>query len=226
MMDRLSTQAIEESVHAGYPREAGAVLLVDSEGLMEGVAEDVAEIKQICAAHDALLIRLAESERERALLWAGRKGAFGAMGRISPTFYTMDGVVPRTRLADVLDRVDAVAADLGLPIASVFHAGDGNIHPLLLFDSDEEGVRERVHEAARRILEVCVEAGGSLTGEHGIGVEKQPFVPLQFSRTDVAIWERLKSVFDPDELCNPGKLFPTPGQCMELTARGIRLTGW
>jgi glycolate oxidase len=122
--------------------------------------------------------------------------------------------------------VDAVAADLGLPIASVFHAGDGNIHPLLLFDSDEEGVRERVHEAARRILEVCVEAGGSLTGEHGIGVEKQPFVPLQFSRTDVAIWERLKSVFDPDELCNPGKLFPTPGQCMELTARGIRLTGW
>jgi glycolate dehydrogenase FAD-linked subunit len=226
MMDRVCTQAIEASVHAGYPEDAGGVLLVDCEGLREEVDDSLAAIARICNEGGALQVRQAASQKERNLLWAGRKGAFGAMGRISPNFYTMDGVVPRTKLPDVLDQVDAVGADIGLPIANVFHAGDGNIHPLVLFDEDEEGVLDKVHDAARRILEICVQAGGSLTGEHGIGLEKQGVVPLQFTRDDVEAMERIKAVFDPDELSNPGKVFPTPGQCLELTARGSRLSGW
>jgi glycolate oxidase len=148
------------------------------------------------------------------------------MGRLSPNFYTMDGVVPRTRLTEVLAGVDRVSAEVGLPIANVFHAGDGNIHPLVLFDEDEEGVMERVHDAARRILELCTQAGGSLTGEHGIGLEKQGMVPLQFTSADVELMRSLKLAFDPREICNPGKMFPTPGQCLELTATGSRLSGW
>jgi glycolate oxidase len=226
MMDRLATQAIEASVHAGYPNGAGSVLLVDCEGFREEVDASLEAISAICRHRGALLVRSASSERERALLWAGRKGAFGAMGRLSPNFYTMDGVVPRTRLSQVLDGVDRVSEELGLPIANVFHAGDGNIHPLVLFDEDEEGVMPRVHEAARRILELCTAAGGSLTGEHGIGLEKQGLVPLQFSAADVEVMRTLKRAFDPDEICNPGKMFPTPGQCLELTAAGSRLSGW
>jgi glycolate oxidase len=226
MMDRLATQAIEASVHAGYPVGAGSVLLVDVEGFREEVEEAMAAIAGICEKEGALLVREATLERERALLWAGRKGAFGAMGRLSPNFYTMDGVVPRTRLTEVLAGVDRVSAEVGLPIANVFHAGDGNIHPLVLFDEDEEGVMERVHDAARRILELCTQAGGSLTGEHGIGLEKQGMVPLQFTSADVELMRRLKLAFDPREICNPGKMFPTPGQCLELTATGSRLSGW
>ena len=226
MMDRLATQAIEASVHAGYPSDAGSVLLVDCEGFDEEVTESLEEIATICADHGALLVRQASSEKERALLWAGRKGAFGAMGRLSPNFYTMDGVVPRTRLTSVLAGVDEVSQEVGLPIANVFHAGDGNIHPLVLFDEDDDGVMDRVHDAARRILELCTDAGGSLTGEHGIGLEKQGLVPLQFSAADVDVMRRLKHAFDPDEMSNPGKLFPTPGQCLELTATGSRLSGW
>lgn len=226
MMDRLATQAIEASVHAGYPDGAGGVLLVDFEGFKEEVEESITAVAAICRDHGALQVREAASQKERALLWAGRKGAFGAMGRLSPNFYTMDGVVPRTRLTEVLNGVDRVSEEMGLPIANVFHAGDGNIHPLVLFDEDEDGVMERVHEAARRILELCTQAGGSLTGEHGIGLEKQGMVPLQFSAADVEVMRRMKLAFDPRELCNPGKMFPTPGQCLELTATGSRLSGW
>ncbi|MEX2236952.1 MAG: FAD-linked oxidase C-terminal domain-containing protein [Dehalococcoidia bacterium] len=226
MMDKLATKAIEDSVHAGYPADAGAVLLVDVEGLREEVAESLARIVAICQEGGALMVRQAASQKERNLLWAGRKGAFGAMGRLSPNFYTMDGVVPRTKLAAVLAGVDRISAELELSVASVFHAGDGNIHPLVLFDEDCEGDLDRVHEAARRILDLCIQAGGSLTGEHGIGVEKQGMVPMQFSPADLAVMQRVKQAFDPAGVCNPGKMFPTPGQCLELTASGSRLSGW
>lgn len=226
MMDHLTIQAVEQSVHAGYPLDAGAVLLIELEGLREEIEVQAEAIVGICEQHHAREVRVARSARERDLLWAGRKGAFGALGRISPDFYVMDGVIPRSRLPEVLRRIDEVGAKYGFRVANVFHAGDGNLHPNLLFDSDRPGELERVREAGAEIIRICAEAGGSLSGEHGIGVEKRDLMPLIFSEADLATMKRLKHAFDPDERFNPGKVFPVPGACVGIVPRTNMQGGW
>jgi len=220
LMDRLATQAVEAAVRAGYPLDAGGILLVEVDGLRDGLDDAAARIETVCREHGATTLRRAASALERDRLWAGRKGAFAAMGRLAPAYYVQDGVIPRTRLPAVLRRVREISARSGLRIANVFHAGDGNLHPLILFARDDE--LERVREAGLDILRACIEAGGSLTGEHGVGMEKNCYMPLQFSPSDLAAMRRVKTAFDPDGLANPGKVFPTPGRCREyqLTATG------
>ena len=217
MMDQLATQAVEASVHAGYPLDAGGILLVEVDGARDGLDETRVRIEEICRDHSASEVRVAASALERERLWAGRKGAFAAMGRLSPDYYVQDGVIPRTRLPDILRLVKNAGARHGLQVANVFHAGDGNLHPLILFDSrrgpDE---LERAKAAGLEILTACVEAGGSITGEHGVGMEKNCFMPLQFRPSDLAAMHRLKEAFDPPGLMNPGKVFPTPSRCREF----------
>jgi glycolate oxidase len=216
MMDQLALEAVEAYIHAGYPTDAGGVLLIELDGLRDGMEETGARIQEICHKHHAREVRVAKDERERELLWLGRKRAFGAMGRISPSYYVQDGVIPRTRLPEVLRRIRAISETYGIRIANVFHAGDGNLHPLLLYDERDAGQRERVLKASGEILRVCAEVGGSLSGEHGIGIEKMNDMPLVFSETDLALMLKVRSVFNPENLCNPGKIFPTPGRCIEL----------
>jgi len=216
MMDALATEAVESAVHAGYPRDAGGILLVEADGLRDGLDEQRERIEAICRAQGATTLRVAGSALERERLWAGRKGAFAAMGRLAPDYYVQDGVIPRTRLPEILRHVREVGERYGVRIANVFHAGDGNLHPLILFDgSAGEAVLEQVKQAGFEIVAACVEAGGSLTGEHGIGMEKNCYMPIQFSANDLAVMQRVKRAWDPAGLMNPGKLFPTPGRCRE-----------
>jgi glycolate oxidase len=226
MMDRLSIQAVEASVHAGYPTDCEAVLLIEIDGLAEGLDDQMERISRVCNKNEAREIRVAKSAKERNLLWAGRKGAFSAMGRISPDFYTMDGCVPRDRISEVLSRISDIGARYGLRIANVFHAGDGNLHPLVLFDSDHPGEEEKVREMGNEILAVCAEAGGSLTGEHGIGVEKRELMGLIFSDDDLNWMNLVKRTMDPTGLCNPGKIFPTPGKCWTPRPGRLAAVGW
>jgi len=216
MMDALTIQAAEDAVHAGLPREAGAVLLVELDGPAAEVALSLARVEELCAAGGASEVRVAQDDDERATLWYGRKAAFAAMGRVSPDYYVQDGVVPRTRLPQTLRRIEELSRSYGLRVGNVFHAGDGNLHPLVLYDASVEGEAERAERLAAEILEACVEAGGSLTGEHGIGVDKVCSMPWMFSEGDVRAMERLRAAFDPDGLCNPGKLLPTPRLCGEV----------
>ncbi|MEO7019616.1 MAG: FAD-linked oxidase C-terminal domain-containing protein [Ktedonobacteraceae bacterium] len=216
MMDQMILQAVEEDSHAGYPLDATAVLLMESEGLTEHVSEQVEKIVEICEKYHARSIRIAANEEERYRFWAGRKNAFGAVGRVSPEFYVQDGVVPRTRLPHVLRRVSEICASYGLRVGNVFHAGDGNLHPLILFDSQVPGEVERVRKAGHEILQVCAEAGGSITGEHGVGLEKQEEMALIFNETDLRIMQQVREAWNPGQLLNPGKLFPQPGRCAEI----------
>lgn len=213
MMDKLSIQAVEAAVHAGYPTDAGAVLLIEIDCLAEGIDEQVEAISAVCNQNQAREIRIARTAKERNLLWLGRKGAFGAMGRISPDFYTMDGCVPRDKLPEVLERLDEISRRTGIRIANVFHAGDGNLHPLVLFDSEIPGEEEKVREMGYEILSVCAEVGGALTGEHGIGFEKREMMCLTFNGDDLDWMHLVKETMDPLGLFNPGKIFPTPGKC-------------
>lgn len=216
MMDQMILQAVEEDSHAGYPLDAAAVLLMESEGLVENVTEQVEKIVQICEKHHARSVRIAANEEERQRFWSGRKNAFGAVGRVSPEFYVQDGVVPRTRLPHVLRRVGEICASYGLRVGNVFHAGDGNLHPLILFDSQVPGEVERVRQAGHEILQVCAEAGGTITGEHGVGMEKQEEMALIFSELDLRIMQQVRDAWNPAQLLNPGKLFPQPGRCAEI----------
>jgi glycolate oxidase len=216
MMDQMILQAVEADTQAGYPMDAAAVLLMESEGLREHVAEEVARIVTICDKHHARHVRIAADEAERQRFWAGRKNAFGAVGRISPEFYVQDGVVPRTRLPYVLQRVSEICASYGLRVGNVFHAGDGNLHPLILFDSQVPGEVERVRKAGHEILAVCAEVGGSITGEHGVGIEKQAEMALIFSEVDLRIMQQVREAWNPRQLFNPGKLFPMPGRCADV----------
>ncbi len=216
MMDQMILQAVEADSHAGYPTDAAAVLLMEAEGICESVAEQVAEIEKICQKNHARSVRIAANEAERQLFWAGRKNAFGAVGRISPEFYVQDGVVPRTRLPYVLRRVEEICTGYGLRVGNVFHAGDGNLHPLILFDSQIPGEVERVRKAGHEILEVCAEVGGTITGEHGVGIEKQEEMALIFSEVDLRVMQQVRASFNPDQLFNPGKLFPLPGRCADM----------
>jgi len=229
MMDGLALQAVEAATHAGYPTDAGSVLLVEVEGMRDGIEDLVEGIRALCDRNGAREVRLAASARERALLWAGRKNAFSAMGRISPDFYVMDGVIPRTRLPEVLAKIDEVSRRTGLRIANVFHAGDGNLHPLCLFDGDVPGQTELARQVGAEILRICAEAGGALTGEHGIGIEKRDLMPLVFSDADMDVMRLARQAWDPTGLCNPGKVLPTPGLCLDVTetrhGRAV-LVGW
>ena len=215
MMDELTIEAAERAVAPGYPAGAGAVLLVELDGVLEQVEDDAAEIERICAECGAFEIRDATSDADRALLWKGRKSAFAAMGRIATDYYVQDGVVPRTRLPEVLRRIEELSAEHGLRVGNVFHAGDGNLHPLVLYDA-EAGETERARELAEAILFACVDAGGSLTGEHGVGMDKACSMPRMFSERDLQVFERLRRAFDPTGVCNPGKVIPTPRLCGEV----------
>ena len=215
MMDRLTIEAAERAVSPGYPEGAGAVLLVELDGVVEQVEGDAAEFERICSACSAFEIRTATTDADRALLWKGRKSAFAAMGRIATDYYVQDGVVPRTRLAEVLRRIEDLSEEHGLRVGNVFHAGDGNLHPLVLYDS-EAGETEKARELAEAILDACLDAGGSLTGEHGVGMDKACSMPRMFSERDLQVFERLRRAFDQVGICNPGKVIPTPRLCGEV----------
>jgi glycolate oxidase len=216
MMDALTLEAVEAAIQPGYPQGAGAVLIVELDGPAVQVAEDSAAVEAICRECGAFEIRAAETAEERALAWRGRKSSFASMGRISPSYYVQDGVVPRTRLPEVLRRIYALGDEFGLRIASVFHAGDGNLHPLVLYDDAVPGEAEKAEQCAVAILDVCIDAGGSLTGEHGVGVDKACSMPKLFGSDDLAVFGRLRDAFDPDGIANPGKVIPTPRLCGEV----------
>jgi glycolate oxidase len=216
MMDRLTIDACEAAVHAGYPPDAGAILIVELDGVAVQVEDDLAAVEKICRANGAGEIRIAADEVERGLLWKGRKSAFAALGRLSPDYYVQDGVVPRTRLPEVLRRIAELELQFGLRVGNVFHAGDGNLHPLVLYDSRIDDQVERAEALAREILVACVDAGGSITGEHGVGHDKVCSMPLMFGEHDLAAMQRLRRAFDPNGIANPGKVFPTPRLCGEV----------
>jgi glycolate dehydrogenase FAD-linked subunit len=215
MMDRLTIEAAELAVAPGYPEGAGAVLLVELDGVTEQVEDDVAELERICEECGAFELRTAADEADRARLWKGRKSAFAAMGRIATHYYVQDGVVPRTRLPDVLLQIERLSASHGLRVGNVFHAGDGNLHPLVLYDADA-GETDAARELAEAILDACLDAGGSLTGEHGVGMDKACSMPRMFSERDLQTFARVRRTFDPAGICNPGKVIPTPRLCGEV----------
>jgi glycolate oxidase len=216
MMDAEITRAVEAFVHAGFPADAACVLLVELDGLPAGVDVAVEAVAAVGRAHGARTVRVAADEAERALLWKGRKSAFGAIARIAPNYYLHDAVVPRTRLVEVLETVYAIAAEHDLVMMNVFHAGDGNLHPLIVFDKREPGVLERVEAAGAAIIEACVAAGGVLSGEHGIGLEKRDYMPLIYSADDLDAQARLRDAFDPDGVANPTKVLPSGSRCGDL----------
>jgi glycolate oxidase len=216
MMDALTIEAAEAAVAPGYPEGAGAVLIIELDGASAQVAEDSAVVEAICREDGAFEIHAAETADERARVWRGRKAAFAAMGRISPSYYVQDGVVPRTRLHEVLHKIGELEREHGLRVANVFHAGDGNLHPLVLYDDRVEGEAELAELVATKILDLCIDAGGSLTGEHGVGVDKACSMPKLFGARDLETMLRLRTAFDPAGLANPGKAFPTPRLCGEV----------
>jgi glycolate oxidase len=216
MMDAITMAAAEQAVGANYPAGCGAALIVELDGPLAQVDDDLARVEAICRETGAVEVRIAAADDDRAAVWRGRKAAFAAMGRVSPDYYVQDGVVPRTRLPEVLRRIDALSQAHGLRVGNVFHAGDGNLHPLVLYDGRVDGEARRAEELAGRILEACVEAGGSITGEHGVGTDKACAMPLMFAEADLAVMQRVRRAFDPHGLSNPGKVFPTPRLCGEV----------
>lgn len=208
MIDALSIKAVQNMTDLGYPEDAGAVLLIELEGLKEEVEEIGAEVEAALWETQASQVKVAQEENQREALWAGRKGALGALGSLAPNYYLIDGVVPRTQLAQVLRRVAGVGQKYGIQIANVFHAGDGNLHPCLLFDEREPGMLGTIVAAGAEVLEICVDAGGSLTGEHGVGLEKKEQMPLVFTDADMAAMRQVRDAFAPANRLNPGKIFP------------------
>jgi glycolate oxidase len=222
MLDALILQALEAAFHFGFPLDAGAVLIMEVDGLDAGLDADAEQIIAIAKQNKAREVRRATSDAERVLLWKSRKQAFGAVGRLAPSYCTQDGVVPRTKLPHILRVIQRIGEKYQLRIANVFHAGDGNIHPILLFDERDAEQVKRVLHASHDILEECLRVGGSVTGEHGIGVEKIDFMPKLFSPEDLAMMLRLRTAFNPDDRCSPHKVFPTAGACIEATSPGRR----
>ena len=216
MMDRLAIHAAEAFVHAGYPLDVEALLIVELDGPLAECDPLIDEVERIAHRNGAMSCRSSGSEAERLRFWAGRKAAFPAMGRLAPDYYCMDGTIPRRRLPEVLRRMAQLSAEHGLGVANVFHAGDGNLHPLILYDANVPGQLERAEQFGADILRLCVEVGGVLTGEHGVGVEKRDLMPVMFSEVDLAHQQRVKCAFDPQLLLNPGKVFPTLHRCAEL----------
>ncbi|NYI70656.1 glycolate oxidase [Naumannella cuiyingiana] len=215
MMDKLAIAAVEKGVRAGLSTRAEAILIIEVDGFAGQCDEDFAAIREICAAHGATAVHIPADAAERALIWQGRKAAFASMGQISPDYFVQDGVIPRTKLTPVLDRIAEMAREADLAVANVFHAGDGNLHPLVLYDARIPDQAERAEQLSTAIAELCVDAGGSLSGEHGIGTDKACSMPRMFSEIDLAAMDRVRAAFDPDGLCNPGKVLPTPRLCGE-----------
>jgi glycolate oxidase len=222
MLDQLILQAVEAAFHFGFPLDAGAVLIMEVDGLEAGLEADAERITAIAHKNKAREVRKAADEAQRLLLWKCRKQAFGAVGRLAPSYCTQDGVVPRTKLPHILRQIQRIGDQYQIRIANVFHAGDGNIHPILLFDERDADQVKRVLQASHEILEECVKCGGSVTGEHGIGVEKTDFMPRLFSPEDLQMMLRLRSAFNPEGRCSPAKMFPTAGACIEPSKAGRR----
>jgi len=220
MMDALAIEAAEAAVACRYPDGAGAVLIVELDGPAGDVARETAAVRAICECEGAYEIRAAHDAAERAAIWTGRKSAFAAVGRISPAYIVQDGVVPRTALPEVLDRIAELSASSGIRVANVFHAGDGNLHPLVLFDDGQPGAEAAAEVVSGEILDLCISHGGSITGEHGVGIDKSKFMPKMFGPGDLDTMQLLRCAFDPAGLCNPGKIFPTPRLCGEVP--GVR----
>ncbi len=216
MMDRLSIEAAEAATGAGYRLDAGAALLVELDGPKVECTARFEHLMSLCAKAGARDVRVALTEQERALIWQTRRAAFAAMGRIAPAYYVQDGVIPRTRLSEVLRKIEELSAEYDLRVANVFHAGDGNLHPLVCYDSGRPGEAERAEELASLIVKACVDADGSITGEHGVGVDKKAYMPSMFSEADLDAFQRLRCAFDPRGLANPGKVMPTPRLCGEV----------
>jgi glycolate oxidase len=212
MMDQVTVGAVEAHYHAGYPTGAGAVLLVEVDGIPESTRELMSAIRDVLGANHGYAMREAQTQAERDLLWAGRKGAIGALGRIKPNYYLHDGVVPRSRLPQVLSAVGEIGEHYKLPVANVFHAGDGNLHPNILFDLRDKEVLHQVEGAGEEMLRAVIEMGGALSGEHGIGLEKNAYMPWIFSADDLHAMQRVKGALDPGGMMNPGKIFPDPGR--------------
>lgn len=221
MMDSLAIQAAEDFVHAGYPRDAKAILLCELDGTNEEVSEHVMKVRDILRKSGATEVRTAKDENERALFWKGRKAAFPAVGRISPDYYCMDGTIPRKHLPQVLKTISSLSEEYDLPVANVFHAGDGNLHPLILYDANKPGELERTEEFGGRILELCVDVGGTITGEHGVGMEKINQMCVQFQTGELKQFHAIKQAFDSKGLLNPGKAVPTLHRCAEFGAMHV-----
>ncbi len=221
LMDNAAIRAADDFVDAGYPRNAAAILLCEIDGSRAEVADQLEHAQQVLKSSGATAIRVAEDEQQRAKFWAGRKAAFPAVGRLSPDYYCMDGTIPRYQIANVLTRISELSDEYELPIVNVFHAGDGNLHPLILYDANIEGELERTEELGGQILEICVEAGGTITGEHGVGMEKINQMCVQFNDAELLQFHAIKRAFDPDELLNPGKAIPTLHRCAEFGAMHV-----
>lgn len=219
MLDGWTIRAVEDYVHAGFPLDAVAVLLIDVDGLREVTEAEAAEVAVVCRLHRAREVRVARDAHERDLLWKGRKNAFGAAGRFAPSYYTQDGVIPRTKLPATLRQITEIGRKYGLQIGNVFHAGDGNLHPIILFDERNEKQFRDTVRAADEIIEFCIQMGGTITGEHGVGMEKDRLMPLLFSEADLGLMKRVHDVFNPDSLLNPGKIFPNSKGCGEIYVR-------
>jgi glycolate oxidase len=215
MMDNLSIQATD-TTGAGFPTDAGAALVVELDGPESECEVRFEQVTEICERAGADSIRVARDEAERELIWKARKAAFAAMGRIAPNYFVQDSVIPRTRLAEVLGQIDELGREYGLQVANVFHAGDGNLHPLVCYDGGKPGEAERAEECSGKIVKACVDAGGSITGEHGVGVDKKRYMPTMFSDADLGAFQRLRCAFDPEQRSNPGKVMPTPRLCGEV----------
>jgi glycolate oxidase len=216
MLDGWTLRTIEAFCHAGYPLDAGAVLLIELEGLREAVEEQKVVVREVCMKQNAREVRVAKDEEERALLWKGRKMAFGALGRVAPSYYTQDGVVPRSKIPGVLEHIDKVSKKYDLIIGNVFHAGDGNLHPLIMFDLRDADQFERTLAASRDILQYCIDVGGSITGEHGVGMEKRDMMRQLFTDEELDVMISLRNAFNGDEILNPEKILPMPRMCREM----------
>jgi glycolate oxidase len=223
MMDRTTIEAVESGAPVGFPRDAEAVLIVEVEGPVEHTERSMKIAHDICRRTGAREVRVAKDETERQLLWKGRKGAFGAMGALAPNYYVQDGVVPRSKLPEMMRRIAEISKQFNLRIANVFHAGDGNLHPNILFDMRAPGELDRVVEAGAATLRACIELGGSITGEHGVGLEKKAYIGLLFNEADLDAMTRVRRTFDPDGRFNPAKLFPTPISCGEIRREPARI---
>src|SRR5580692_301944 len=219
MLDGWTIRAVEAYVHAGFPVDCAAVLLLEVDGLREAAEQHAEDVADVCRLHHAREVRVARDETERALLWKGRKNAFGAVGRLSPTYYVQDGVIPRTKLPVTLRRINEIGKKYDFEIGNIFHAGDGNLHPIILFDAREEKQFQRAVAAAEEIICFCIEMGGSITGEHGVGMEKDRFMPLLFTEDDLNLMRRVRDAYNPTGLLNPGKIFPSTKGCGEIRVR-------
>jgi glycolate oxidase len=225
MLDGWTLRAVEDYVHAGFPRDCAAVLLLEVDGLREAAEQQAIDVADVCRAHNAREVRVAKDARERDLLWKGRKNAFGAVGRLSSTYYVQDGVIPRTKLPATLRQIDTIGKKYGFQIGNIFHAGDGNLHPLILFDQRDPEQFRRVLAASDEIIQFCIDQGGSITGEHGVGMEKDRLMPLLFSDAELEVMARMRNAFNPTGLLNPEKIFPSKKGCGEIHSAPLAAPG-